>query len=85
MLDGTVNMLQAINAEGSAMEWHDGESTDVIRRRAPETVCVMADGDELMCILHRFQNLPRISPEAKRQLGPWSWFGDHAKFIIANL
>lgn len=85
MLVGMVNMLQAINAEGSAMEWHEGESTDVIRRRAPETRCVLADGDELLHILYRFQNLPRISPEAKRQLGPWSWFGDHAKFIVGNL
>ena len=78
-------MLQAINSEGNATEWQIGEGRMQAKALAPTIVEVWVDEDELIYILARFQNIPRINPEAEGQLGPWVWFGDHAKFIVANL
>jgi hypothetical protein len=44
---------------------------------------VQADGDEIEYILARFSNVPRLS--AKRWNYPIRWYGDMAKFIVANL
>ncbi len=44
-----------------------------------DVIEVYAEGPELKYIKHHFENLPYM-----RTLGV-SWFGDHAKFIFANL
>ena len=42
---------------------------------------VFADGHELDYIERRFENLPRLAAGFRRYA---TWFGDHAKFIVAN-
>lgn len=47
-----------------------------------KVLSVGATGAELDYILKRFDNLPKKSSDTS---GGMYWFGDHAKFIIANL
>lgn len=44
---------------------------------------IVANGMELSLVLSRFQNIPK--PEKFNQVDSVYWYGDHAKFIIANL
>lgn len=63
---------------GTNVQWHVGEpipEVDILR-----VVAVNADGDELQYIISRFPNLPYCNHRGLVQ-----WFGDHAKFIVANL
>lgn len=43
---------------------------------------VTASGDELLYVLQRFEELPRLrgNPTTRH-----TWYGDHAKFILDNL
>ena len=59
-------------------EWHVGEEVPI---DAGCVECVQADGDELHHILMEFKNLPRLVAHGKLV----TWWGDHAKFIVANL
>jgi hypothetical protein len=43
-----------------------------------QVIEVQADGDELLHITQRFTNLPMTNGRVVR------WFGDHARFIVAN-
>lgn len=57
-----------------------GESTKDLN---PETVTsVLAEGRELHEIIMNFEGLPRRFKG--KNPGEQSWFGDHAKFIVAN-
>lgn len=49
-----------------------------------DIVEVAADRLDLEVILERFINLPGIPVNKLRHPVRMSWFGDHAKFIIAN-
>ncbi len=67
--------------------WHVGESRpttfSMVALEHPDTYYVVqADGDELAHIVEG-SDLP--FPIHADQNGPVSWFGDDAKFIIANL
>jgi hypothetical protein len=51
---------------------------------------VSADGHELAMILTKFRNLPVLTvdhnmPDGTARGYMMTWFGDHAKFIVANL
>lgn len=59
--------------------WHVGEPMpefDIHR-----VLSVQADNDELDHIMYKFPNLP-MCKGGRRVV---TWFGDHAKFIVANL
>lgn len=72
-------MLYIVKDFGSEIHWHRGESlpSDL---NIHQVVEVQADGEELEMILLRQENLP--VPNRGRVM---RWFGDHAKFIVANL
>ena len=65
--------------EPEAVRWHVGETRPEIP--ANWITDISADGDELEYILSRFRNIPLASSSRITV----SWFGDHAKFIFANL
>ena len=58
--------------------WHVGEQT--YSACASYVSSVQADGDELDYIKETMLHLPM-----RRDKSVVSWYGDHAKFIIANL
>ena len=58
-------------------EWHVGELITGIN--ICQVVEIQADGDELELIKKNFTNLPGSKGPIIR------WYGDHAKFIAANL
>jgi len=62
--------------------WHIGEQNPFQHRHAEieRVIEVQADGDELAYIYNKFNNLPTMP--LRRVV---RWFGDHAKFIAANL
>lgn len=69
------------------LQWHVGEKNPL--RNLPDNFAfsfedvieVQADLDELDYIHTEFTNLPQVV----RGAGIVHWFGDHAKFIAANL
>ena len=46
-----------------------------------EVLWVTADGHELNKVMVEISGIPTVSPPPKI----CTWFGDHAKFIVANL
>jgi len=68
--------------------WHigDGSLKEVVENSPgagsiTDVVMVQADGDELSAIVHQIQNIPRARASARVT----AWYGDDAKFIVANL
>ena len=60
------------------IEWHVGEPVPAIAIAADSAV--QADGDELVFVESRFQNIPmRVAKSVVR------WQGDLARFIVQNL
>ena len=57
-------------------EWHIGEK---LRLVSDNVIAVQADGDELIAIEQVCGNIPRAAKPVVL------WFGDHAKFIVANV
>ncbi len=49
-------------------------------RTVDDVIMVQADGDELVHILENSVNLPSMNQSACQR-----WFGDHAKWIVANI
>jgi hypothetical protein len=47
--------------------------------------CVLADSEELAFIDNYFHHLPGLRNSSSEQPASVSWFGDHARFIVANL
>lgn len=72
-------MLVVSFADGTDLDWHTGEevSFDTTEKLPIE---VQADCHELEYIERRFTNLPMV-----RNGGVIRWFGDHARFIFANM
>jgi len=73
-----------IEVEGyMPMKWHIGEPNPVKSvdlKLVKKVQSVQADGDELIHIFHNSENLPLpLYPRVVQ------WFGDHAKFIVANI
>jgi hypothetical protein len=66
------------NRYGQTSEWYMGDSRPELNHLIDS---VEADGDELVCLQSaRFRDLPMVlNTKAVK------WFGDHAKFIVANL
>lgn len=60
-------------------QWHVGQASPIASVSLPRVLDIQADGDELAYIMNRFKNIP-VSPGRVV-----CWFGDHAKFIVANL
>ena len=60
--------------------WHVGEEAPKFAVSYINDISwVQANGDELAAIMDQFGNLPRSSNRVV------TWYGDHAKFIVANL
>lgn len=71
--------MMYITTKTKDITWHVGEFFDIPTREVDNVICVQADGDELDLILRTMKNLPTSHRHVVR------WFGDHAKFIAANL
>ena len=65
---------------GSDREWHVGRGNKEIKKYSVEVSSIQADGDELEHIEDKFNNIPTVKSERVV-----TWFGDDAKFIVANL
>ena len=65
---------------GSDREWYVGRGPKEIKKYSLEVSSVQADGDELEHIKDKFKNIPLSIVERVV-----TWFGDNAKFIVANL
>jgi hypothetical protein len=72
-------MLSVIHKSGRVLQWHTGENFAGIRTLSNEISNVQADGDELEHIKRNFSNIPMTNKPVIK------WFGDDAKFIVANL
>jgi hypothetical protein len=76
-------MMYIVSADERGMHertWHVGEGLTFSTEQIAAVIEVMADGHELEHILKNFYNMPfRTAKRVNR------WFGDHAKFIAANL
>lgn len=64
------------------IEWHVGDSKPSFTvAEIAKVECVQADGDELAYLdSSKFVNLPMVLG-----IRVMRWFGNHAKFIVANL
>jgi len=69
--------LTVIIKDIPAFEWHVGELS--LFGYARDVCEIYADGDELWKIKSEIQGIPMSN-----QRGVF-WYGDHAKFILANL
>lgn len=65
-----------VKEDGTERQFHIGASFD--HKEAADVVEVQLDGDELQRAEDNFPNLPKARTRVVR------YFGDHAKFIIAN-
>jgi len=61
--------------------WRVGQTMTVKGKEVLEVLSVSADGGELIKIFSEIKNMPMVSPPPK----VCRWFGDHARFIVANL
>jgi hypothetical protein len=61
-----------------SVEFEIGKTTPV-NLNHELVLSVIADGAELRHILNNFTQLPRCLSRTEQR-----WFGDHAKFIVAN-
>lgn len=59
--------------------FHVGQFMTHVVYDADSVLEVQADGDELAHILHTMDNLPYSKTQSVQ-----TWYGDHAKFIVAN-
>jgi hypothetical protein len=77
-------MLVITLTNDAQVQWHT-DSPKVSRKDAffklREVTEVQADGDELFRILEKATNLPHRTPACRVQ----NWFGDDAKWIVANI
>ena len=69
----------------TVMSWHVGDVLPFdFRDHVQEVTEVQADGDELQLILDQATGLPMVN-----RIGNYPrvqhWYGDHAKWIVANL
>lgn len=65
--------------DNSGTNWHIGEKNPVEYGKVNFVREVQADGHELDHIHGNFSRIPEANKRVVR------WFGDHAKFIVANL
>lgn len=76
-------MMYIVSADERGMHersWHVGEPLIFGVEAIQSVIEVQADGDELTHLHKQFDNIPfRLNSRVNR------WFGDHAKFIAANL
>jgi len=72
-------MLYITYAHGTQNTWHVGEPTNHLIFSAEKVIQVQASDDELATIRYHFPNLPITMGRVIK------WFGDNAKFIVANL
>jgi len=72
--------MMYIRYKTATATFHVNEDTTGLRQTAALVIGVQADCDELEFIRDHFNNLP--IPNNKRVV---SWYGDLAKFIVANL
>ena len=80
-----ITMALYINDTGPdrPVEFHVSSLTPrriMSNRQARNVIEAQADGHELAAIYHQFPNIPKS--KGSRVV---NWFGDHAKFIAANL
>lgn len=75
-------MLIIVLSTGKEHNWHSGVQNPITFHEVSNVIEVQADGDELTFLLRHTENLP-ITKQLGRYLSQ-RWFGDHAKFIVAN-
>lgn len=63
--------------------WHIGELPP--RIYASGVVEVQADSDELIEVIHSCVSLPCVTDPNHKHYQVQRWFGDHAKWIAANI
>ncbi len=73
-------MLYFVFTKGPERDWHVGEPNPVFPIEVNQITEVQADSEELAYVRTRFWNLPNSNTSSVTR-----WFGDHAKFIAANL
>ena len=71
--------MLSIKMLGRDFEWHVGESPPILYGDVKDVTEVQADGHELDYIINNMEGLPIAKTRVVR------WFGDHARFIVANL
>jgi len=64
---------------GCRGQWHVGEKVD-LEPESFQFASVQADCDELLYIIAKFKNIPFHTDKPVQK-----WYGDLAKFILANL
>lgn len=75
--------LYIIDKNGEQIgQWHLDSKHVVLKGdvAADDIHHVIADGHELVYIIHNFKNIPN-----GRKIGIFTWYGDIAKTIVANL
>lgn len=65
--------------------WHVGTKVDMKYDDVRNVIEVQADADELMVVLDETTSLDRRTIPAHRSARVQRWFGDDAKFIVANV
>ncbi len=80
-------MLRIISSEGN-FDWYKGLETPIPIEDINAIEAVMADGQELQDILSKVYGIRHIDwldrQVDKVEEFPVQWFGDDAKFIVAN-
>jgi hypothetical protein len=73
-------MMTIVYVDGSSVKWNLGEIPINLADRVVE---VRADKDELKFIQYSFPtvNMPNVATQFREV----HWFGDEAKFIVANI
>ncbi len=70
-----------INGEQKSTVWYAGTNTTELNVIGSFVTHLQADGEELQYLLRVFENIPRCNNHRL----VYSWFGDHARFIAANI
>ena len=78
----TTNDVRTYGVTTRTVEWHVGEP---LRSAAAVVTEIQADGDELNAIVDQGLFVIPKNNIAMPQRRVWRFFGDQAKFIIANL
>jgi len=74
-------MLYVTDSDDKEYKWHVGNERLAMLFEPEKVVMVQADGDELTAIFEQFRNIPAASGLCRVV----RWYGDHAKFIAANI
>lgn len=71
----------APGGDHKSINWYAGTDTTALNVVGSYVTQLQADGEELAYLLSIFDNIPRCN---NHRLA-YSWFGDHARFIAANI